>query len=85
MAEITRFYTVNSVYEVDWSGPRVRRVKGANDPTPRVGEDGVWRDAVSVGHGWGGLLIVWEVVDGIGKSTVTSHIVREERVEAVSA
>lgn len=33
-----------SAYELDVEGRRIRRVSGEGAPTPRTGEDGVWKE-----------------------------------------
>lgn len=39
-----RFTTASgSLYEVDFSQKRIRRLSGKNDPTPRQGADGEWK------------------------------------------
>jgi len=58
-----KFTTVSgSVYEVNTDSKQIRRLNGANDPTPRQGKDGQWRTyseitPVKVGSGvaifWG--------------------------------
>lgn len=66
-----------SVYELDVIEKRARRLQGVSDPTPRVGQDGVWKkyetlllvtDAVR-----SMLLIDWT---GRGNGTLTSGIVK---------
>lgn len=42
------FKTVNSTYEVNLDDCLVRRIKGVSDPTPRQGEDGVWKSYESI-------------------------------------
>ena len=67
-----RFLTMNSIYEVDEQNKRIRRLEGANDPTPNQGEDGVWREYVSLDPCQGGYLIVWD--EGGNKATLTSQV-----------
>ena len=72
------FHTENSTYEV--RGFAVRRLSGRNDPTPRQGKDGEWRDfrtmtPVEVGSR---VLFVWETVEDVAKSTVTGVVMRVE-------
>ncbi len=39
------FHTVSgSTYEVDKLEKKIRRLNGVTDPTPRMGEDGKWRN-----------------------------------------
>jgi hypothetical protein len=71
------FHTRNSSYEVDLERKRIRRLSGHNRPTPRQGQDGVWKDfqrisELSVGAG---VLIVWSE-EGTIPSTFTSPIVK---------
>lgn len=76
---VIRYKTQFSTYEVDWTNLRVRRLEGQLAPTERQGEDGVWKDALRIGVGWGNCLVfVWRIADGVAKSTVTSQIVSEE-------
>ena len=35
-----------SRYEID--GTRIRRLSGKNDPTPRIGKDGAWKEFLSI-------------------------------------
>lgn len=59
-----KFTTVSgSVYEVNTDSKQIRRLKGAEDPTPRQGPDGQWRaykdlipNPVKVGSG---VVIMW--------------------------
>lgn len=67
-----------SVYEVDEPNKRIRRTYGTAPPTERQGEDGEWREYLSldrVGDDEPHMLIVWRNVDGVLQSTVTSQIV----------
>jgi len=49
-----------SVYEIDEAQKRVRRLKGAKDPTPRQGADGEWKEYSDINVcSNGSLLIVW--------------------------
>lgn len=75
------FRTSNSVYEIDSSGKRIRRLEGKENPTPRQGKDGEWRrysmaSEVEVGQPFA---VVWDVESSekgfIGKATTTSPIV----------
>lgn len=59
-----KFTTVSgSVYEVNTETKKIRRLNGAEDPTPRMGKDGQWRsyqklypEVPTVGKG---VVIVW--------------------------
>lgn len=71
--------TENSVYEINTAECKVRRLVGVNDPTPRQGEDGVWKwyedlmpSTPELGYP---LCIVWSV-DDMARCTITS-VVRE--------
>ena len=67
-----RFLTMNSIYEVDEQNKRIRRLEGANDPTPNQGEDGVWREYFALQSVNGGYLIVWDY--GGNRATLTSRV-----------
>jgi hypothetical protein len=84
-----RFETVSgSFYEVDQDNKSVRRLIGVNDPTPRQGPDGEWREYTAITDIVPGLgvLIVWRVdeEDGepIARSTVTSAVKEIRLAEA---
>lgn len=70
-----------SLYEVDEENKRVRRLIGVQDPTPRQGSDGEWREyldrtEIVVGQI---ALFVWEIVNEdllSAKSTHTSPVKR---------
>jgi hypothetical protein len=67
------FRTQNSLYEVDAEQRRIRRLSGSNIPTPRQGEDRVWRtyvctSAILVGYP---VLITWVAAKGTRTSPVT--------------
>ena len=75
-----RFKTLNSTYEVDTIRKFIRRLEGTENPTPRQGPDGEWKqyiDIYSLGVGQSAM-IVWNVVaEAEGptlKTTVTSEI-----------
>ena len=73
-----------SVYQLDETGHRARRLSGTQAPTARVGSDGAWRAYVTatpvvVGQP---VVVVWAIddePDGTGlltaRSTVTSPVV----------
>ena len=68
--------TVNSVYQINEADHLIRRVSGANDPTPRQGVDGEWQAYESIQPHFGALLIVWAVTsDCIARCTWTSNVV----------
>ena len=70
--------TANSTYEINDADHLIRRVLGANDPTPRQGMDGQWRSYVELMPHFGGLLIVWGTNDdGTSACTWTSVIVSD--------
>jgi hypothetical protein len=77
---IESFATYNSVYEIDWGNSRIRRNSGTNDPTPRQGNDGVWKSFASISQVILGenVLIVWRYVgtgdDEVAESTITSAV-----------
>ena len=63
---------MNSIYEVDEQNKRIRRLEGANDPTPNQGEDGVWQGYSSLIPCRSSYLIVWD--EGGNKATLTSRV-----------
>lgn len=71
------FHTLNSAYELDMPSLKIRRLSGRFDPTPRQGSDGEWKQfqAISVRTAGQPVLIVWETVEGVGRSTLTSVVV----------
>jgi hypothetical protein len=79
---IIRVTTRNSVYDVDVEGKRVRRVMGANAPTERQGEDGVWKPFMSVSMLDGGMIFQWGWNEnGTANCTWTSDILNVEEVK----
>lgn len=75
--------TLNSKYEIDTDGKKVRRLTGQNQPTQRQGQDGDWRTFEEVLEPTVGnsLLIIWKVDsenngDSILRTTMTSTIVK---------
>lgn len=77
------FQTVSgSLYELDRSNNRIRRLIGINNPTDRQGKDGEWKQystvsAIKVGIP---VVIVWEMYEHDKdlvqyKTTVTSNVV----------
>ena len=65
----TRF----SVYEINEDEHLIRRVLGANAPTPNQGDDGEWQRYTGLPRYAGGLLIHW----ANGRITLTSVIVSD--------
>ena len=69
-----------SLYEI--SGSQIRRLYGEHEPTVRQGQDGAWKDFVSIseiriGHS---MLIVWGTNEGVHKSTMTTAVVNIQSV-----
>jgi hypothetical protein len=66
-----------SIYELDTTRRRVRRVHGHHAPTDRQGHDGDWADyhAVNAPEVGRRLLIVWDVEGVTAKATVTTPVV----------
>jgi hypothetical protein len=72
--------TANSVYQVNEADHMIRRLSGVNDPTPRQGVDGQWREYEQIlPHPAGGLLIVWNQTTG--KCTWTSDVMEDTNNE----
>jgi hypothetical protein len=69
--------TANSVYQINEADHLIRRVSGANDPTPRQGVDGEWQAYDSIQPHFGALLITWAVADCIARCTWTSNVVSD--------
>lgn len=70
MASIEVIKTLNSTYELDIAGQRIRRLEGVNPPTLYQGEDGQWQPFTSV-IDWGSSMVIeWPH----GGHTVTSTI-----------
>lgn len=84
---IRRYQTRNSVYEVDYTEMRARRLNGKNDPTEYTGEDGQWQDIIAAGVKedlpQAGLLIIWAKPGNTGgfATTYTSEVLETEEVE----
>ncbi len=71
---ITTYHTATgSIYEVDDLNKLVRRMQGMHAPTPREGQDGIWKQYDAVVPFMNGLLIVWD--ETLGKATLTSQLV----------
>lgn len=65
-----------SIYEIDQQSKKIRRLYGKLPSTERQGLDGEWKTYshltdVVVGKP---VVIVWEVIESVAKSTVTSVI-----------
>jgi hypothetical protein len=70
-------WTKNSTYEIDEVNKLVRRVHGLNDPTPRQGADGEWKEYVGIIIAPRGMLIQWGTnPDGSLKCTWTSKVIK---------
>jgi hypothetical protein len=78
---VIRYFTQNSIYEVDEANRLVRRVVGKNDPTPHQGPDEVWKSYQSLQVEPGGILIIWGINDGVLETTVTSPVTGHEEVD----
>lgn len=78
-----RAYTEFSVYEIDMKNKRIRRTIGVNAPTPRQGEDNVWRDFEGIAMKEDGILIQWPGTNDNGTfpATWTSAITQIESDE----
>ena len=73
--EVTVYTTLNSVYEVDTTGRKIRRLSGKNAPTQHTGTDGVWQEYADLTrNGAGGLFIVWDAE----RATWTSEVLDVE-------
>ncbi len=88
---VTRFTTeTGSVYEVDAATKFIRRLSGVNDPSPRQGQDGVWKSYVECEARVGErTVIVWDPAttpllpesNGFGvPMTITSRVVSIDHV-----
>ena len=82
-----KFVTVTgSLYELDLTGRKIRRLEGKGSPTPRQGKDGEWKDYVAVSIPCVGspLLVTWRVdaEDGTTwfRMTATSKILSIDEV-----
>jgi len=76
-----KFETISgSLYEVDQKNCCVRRLVGVNDPTPRQGPDGEWRDYADITYIIPGqpVIITWrfdtETDMVCARSTITSNV-----------
>lgn len=77
-----RVETEFSTYEIDTVNKRVRRLRGALNPTERQGPDGVWKNYVGLDVVAGRYLIQW---DDEGKGTITSRVTHEEEVSPTTS
>lgn len=66
--------TLNSIYEIDEDGKRIRRVSGKNDPTGHFQPDGEWKPYVKI-LPWmhGARMVLWPD----GQATILSVVVSE--------
>jgi hypothetical protein len=71
-----------SVYQLDEETKMVRRCFGQSPSTKRIGNDGEWKPYLTAIYSPKGLLVVWEVVDGVNKATLTSPITETMTMEA---
>lgn len=72
---IITYHTAYSTYEVDSDRKMVRRLRGANEPTLRQGEDGVWKAYETLLVESTGLVIIWgRNDDGSMSTTITSTV-----------
>jgi len=71
------FHTRNSSYEVDPDRKRIRRLSGHENPTPRQGLDGSWKDFERITDIVQGasVLVVWSE-EGTIPSTLTSPVIK---------
>lgn len=65
-----------SIYEVDESNNKIRRLEGSHDPTPRQGPDGEWKEylrlsSIQIDKS---VIIIWKMEGLVAKTTITSHI-----------
>ncbi len=78
---VLRFWTENSLYEVDYSRSLIRRLGGRSHATPHQGTDGRWQQFVEISPVEVDLpvLMYWEADDGRAtsnpKRTETSLVV----------
>ncbi len=72
------FYTeTGSIYELDKTNKRIRRVFGVSEPTPRMGADGSWKTYERLYIEDLCAVIVWKVRDdGVTEATRTSRLVK---------
>lgn len=73
-----------SIYEIDYSYKRLRRITGVGNPTDRVGVG--WKHFLELSRPrvGGRMMIVWAVVDGVLKTTISSEVTKIDKRELVS-
>lgn len=66
-----------SQYEINEQALSIRRITGKNKPTPRQCNDGEWKKYSYISEPLVGarLFIIWDYINGVAKSTMTSPIV----------
>lgn len=71
-----RFTTANSIYEIDPTERRIRRLAGSHSPTARQGSDGDWQafHAISAVTPGCPVVIVWRMVGDVAQATQTSPV-----------
>lgn len=72
-----RYQTQFSTYEVDEERKLIRRLDGVNDPTPRQGPDGEWKQyyrLTETVHLWDDGPSLWIEWDDAGHGTLTSQL-----------
>ena len=78
-----------SIYQVDTTQKRLRRLQGAINPTPRIGKDGEWKsysslypDPIVIGKSmiiiWGSDVPYLDPEEPGAKTTQTSFVVKIE-------
>jgi hypothetical protein len=75
---IIRFWTENSVYEIDSSRSLMRRLAGTREPTTNQGTDRRWRafDAMSPIRVGDPVLVTWDDHDDrVVRRTITSPVI----------
>lgn len=79
---VLQFQTMNSIYEYDVDGSRIRRLSGNFDPTPRLGVDGEWQHIEGLKLLANETLLIIYRYDGpIARCTVTSPVVATKHHE----
>jgi hypothetical protein len=69
-------HTQFSLYLVDVTNKRVKRVDSEHPPTRRQGMDGNWHSISDANLIAGGVFFVWQYEEGNGKGTLTSPVQR---------
>ena len=68
-----------SVYEVNESTKKIRRIFGKGSATPRQGKDQEWKDYLSITTTYDNcLLITWSIENNVAKTTMTSPLIEAE-------